>query len=135
MLFCVICSYVDEFGAASTPSTLSGSSRFSPAVHHQAKRRKRADPVDQMLAESIRAMQQKQAARATREIERLPSGSAYHFGMELALQLDKLTDRQMALAKIRIHQVMLDIEYPPQEHYSPGYSASMPYPSNYYGNQ
>ena len=68
-------------------------------------------------------------------MECLPSGPAYHFGMELAWRLDKLSDRQMAIAKVRIHQIMLDIEYPPQQQFSTDYSACMPHPPNSYGNQ
>ena len=55
------------------------------------KRKTKEDPLDEVLAESLKAFRKKRSAKE--QAVSLPSGPACHFGMEIAWSLDKVTPR------------------------------------------
>lgn len=97
------------------------------------KKRVRKDDIDELLVKSLNSLQEKKVKTVTNDEEG-------HFGQQVAATLRRYTPRQRALAKLRIQQVLTDVEFPP-EFTSPGnhfstspmsYSSSIP--TNYYNN-
>ena len=96
------------------------------------KRRIRADEVDELLVKSLNSLQEKKAKTVTIDEEG-------HFGKQVAASLRRYTPRQRAIAKLRIQQVLTEVEFPPEfmsptgNHFStPPMSYSSSIPTNYY---
>ena len=103
-----LCSMLEEQNSSESPSVSSHSSSH-PA--QPKKRRREVDPGDEALISSLKEVtayaKEIKEKKATRE-----KSPNMHFGMEVAGRLDQLQQRQQAIAKVRIQQVLLDIEYP-----------------------
>ena len=107
-----------------TPTESRCSTASPKSVPERSQKRKRnEDPLDELLLESIREMKEKRAAK-------IPPSKNTSFCMEIAQRLDRMSDRQSAMAKLKILQIITDMEYPPDPEQ---YSQSMPYSSMYYG--
>ena len=125
---CFYCSFLDEMELTTPSDTRSSTESPSPSIPGQSQKRKRTrDPLDQLLIESMQAMKERRAAKIKE-----PPSKNIHFGIEIAQRLDKMTDRQCAMAKLKILQVVTDIEYPSD---LAQHSETMHYSSMYYGPQ
>ena len=111
-------SLTDESNSHTDVSRSSSSvSKCSITPTALQKKRKKEDPLDEVLAESLKAFREKRSAKE--QAVSLPSGPAYHFGMEIAWRLHNMTPRQRALAQLRIQQVLYEMEFPPEHFMSP----------------
>ena len=99
---------LEEQHSSESPSV---SSHSSSNLAQPKKRRREADPGDEALISSLKEVtayaKEIKEKKATRD-----KSPNMHFGMEVAGQLDRLEQRQQAIAKVRIQQVLLNIEYP-----------------------
>ena len=115
--FLFACSLTDEstshtYNVSRSSSSASKCSIIPPPLQ---KKKRKEYALDEVLAESLKAFCKKRSAKE----QAVPSGFAYHFGMEIVWCLDKVTPRQRALAQLRIQHVLYEIEFPPEHFMSP----------------
>ena len=115
---------LEEQHSSESPSV---SSHSSSNLAQPKKRRREADPGDEALISSLKEVtayaKEIKEKKATRD--KTHKSPNMHFGMEVVGWLDRLEQRQQAIAKVHIQQVLLNIEYPSS---TPDY----PPPSSYY---
>ena len=85
--------------------TPSSASSMSPKRFPPSRKRKNDDPLDEMLMESIKVMKEKSAPKELKSRN-------VHFCMDIADRLDHMPDRESAIAKLKILQIITDLEYP-----------------------
>lgn len=78
----------------------------------KGKKRSRSDDVDELLINSISMLQENK--RRKKELN-----EEGHFGYQVAATLRRFSPRQKAVAKLRIDQVLLDIELTPEQFFTP----------------
>ena len=85
----------------------------------------KGDDVDAVIIQSLKGSQERWAQKVTQEEEgkSLMNDEEGHFGMQVAATLRRLTPRQKAIAKLRIDQVLVDVEFP-AEPYPPTLSSN-----------
>ena len=92
-------------------SPLPQSSHSSSPSMQPNKRRHEVDPGDEALISSLKEVtacaKEMKEKKATKD-----KGPNIHFGMEVAERLNRPEPRQQAIAKVRIQQFLLDVEYP-----------------------
>lgn len=76
--------------------------------HPRPRREQTKDEeVEDALLKTLRGVQEKQQAS---------TNPNHHFGLEVAERLQQLTPHQAALAKVKIQQIMLECEFPPESY-------------------
>ena len=98
------------------------------------KRRKgcKGDDVDAVIIQSLKGIQERWPQKETQEEERksLMNDEEGYFGMQVAATLRRLTSRQKAIAKLRIDQILVDVDCPAEPYPSTlslnSYYQSMP---------
>lgn len=119
-LYCTYCFIVSILQSQSSSSTSVPTSPFcteeDQCVQPASKKRKSSphNDVDNLL---IRHLQDKAQARKTRQQQ----DEDDHFGHHVAGVIKRLPYRMKALARLRIEQVLMEVEFPPEPpptHYS-----------------
>ena len=81
-----------------------------------AKRKKisqKDDEIDELLKTELKEIQ-------NRRIRREPNDSEGYFGQHVAATLRRFNDRQKAIAKLKIEQVLVTVEFP-SDPYAPAF--------------
>ena len=76
------------------------------------QRKEGKNEVDDALLALARSAQERRIVRERKEAEKQPRNPETHYGLEIAETLNRFTPHQKALAKVRIQQVLLEIEFP-----------------------
>jgi hypothetical protein len=108
--------------SSTTTTSISGSSAPSPTrksstplAKSQAKKKKtRADEVDELLVKSLHSLQESKKAKIDDE--------EGHYGEQIAATLRRFTPRQKALAKMKIQELLFNIEFESEPVISPTYT-------------
>ena len=130
-MLCCECSVAELEGQTSSCSSLSSapppsstpdntSNATSPVPQSAAVKnvmtpssrnpRKRKD-VDELIVESLKSIRERREEKRGRTEE--PLDEAGHFGHQVAATLRRFTNRQKAIAKLQIQQVLVSVEFPP----------------------
>ena len=108
------------------PSRSTGSMTSSSSVQPVSKKRKTSrggDDVDDMIFKSLKGIEERRQEKRSRQVE----DEAELFGRLVASTLRRLSGRQQASAKLKIQQLLMDIEFPDESHFpqdSDAYSAN-----------
>ena len=96
----------------SSPPSRAQSIDLSSSTQPPAKRRKssRSKDIDELLVQSINMLQESRKKKEELDDEG-------HFAHHVAATLRRFNSRQKAVAKLRIEQVLVDVEFT-QDHYS-----------------
>lgn len=70
--------------------------------------------MDEMIVRTLRGIEERRQEKRTQQVE----DEAELFGRLVASTLRRLSARQQAMAKLKIQQLLIDIEFP-DEHYFP----------------
>ena len=89
----------------------------TPYQPHKKRKVTKSDEVDELILRSLKGIEDKQAQRQDDEDEL--------YGRQVAATMQCFTNREKALAKLHIQQVLLDIEFP----------AEHPHPQHSHGSQ
>ena len=101
--------------ATSTPST---SSHTAPRGSQQKRRRiGRGEELDDAICEGLRESRKRWERKA--EAEAAEKNAEMYFGKNVGETLRLMTPRQKAIAKARIQQVLLEVEFSAQQSYQP----------------
>ena len=105
-------SQVDGSYSAS-PGQTDSSPSTSPQ-HHVSKRRREEDIE---ITTSLKSLLELHKNRDLKEIEKelKPQNSDVHYVLEIAETLLRFTPKQRAMAKAKMHQVLYEIEFPPEQ--------------------
>ena len=102
----------------STSSFVPTSTPTSPGVLDEfprpRKKRKARDEVDEALVQLSKSAVQRRQLKEKREAEKqaVVRNLEINYGLEVAETLNRLTVRQRALAKLKIQQLLFEIEFP-----------------------
>lgn len=102
-----------------SPSTAISSRPASPATFEPPMKRKRkrkgsSNDVDDALLLLLKTALERRLLKDKREAEKqaVPQNPETNYGLEVAETLNRFTPRQRSLAKLRIQQVLFEIEFP-----------------------
>ena len=100
-----------------SPTTSSLSRPTSPATFGPPVKRKRkawSNDVDEALLLLSKTTLERRLLKDKREAEKqaVPRIPETNYGLEVAETINRLTPRQRSLAKLRIQQVLFEIEFP-----------------------
>ena len=103
--------------------------RSGDGTQQPTKKRSRKEDIEDVLLQCFKESRERQIARAKeKEAEKLDQKNPeYHYGMEIARTLNEMPPREKAIAKLKIIQVITDIQFPPD--YPPPIP---PQPTDYY---
>ena len=90
------------------PSYISASP--GPSELPPKRQRKEKNEIDDALLALTRNAQERRLMRERKEAEK--RNPETHYGLEIAETLNRFTPYQKALAKLKIQQVLLEIEFP-----------------------
>ena len=96
------------------PATANSSRPDSPATFEPSIKRKRkgsSSDVDDTLLLLSKAALERRLLKDRREVEK-PRNPETNYGLEVAETLNRFTPRQRSLAKLRIQQILFEIEFP-----------------------
>ena len=96
-------------------ATASSSRPASPAeLPSKRKRKDRSNDVDDALLLLSKTTLERRLSKDKREAEKqaVPRNPETNYGLEVAETLNRFTTRQRSLAKLRIQQVLFEIEFP-----------------------
>lgn len=99
--------------------------------HPSAKKRKaKQEDIDELLVKSLYSLQDSKKAKTEQMDEE------EHYGQQIAHSLRRLNPRQKALAKIKIQELLFNIEFNPDPPAPTPYnSTESNYPNNHYHSQ
>ncbi len=92
----------------STP--VRSSSSISSMRGQRRRPRDESDSIDLAIFEELRDSRKRREMRAETE-----SNAAMSFGRHVGERLNKMTPHLRAMAEVKIQQVLLDIEFPPDQ--------------------
>ena len=69
-----------------------------------------SNPVSQAILKSLKALEE-----TVQEQQKIVEDEDELFGKQVAMVMRRLSSRQKAMAKLRIQQVFLDVEFPPEQ--------------------
>ena len=114
--------------AASSRSTATPA---SPIPQPRSQKRKRVqtreEDLDQALLQDILDSRERRRGKSAET----PKNPEVHFGLEIAERLNQMTPRLKAVAKMRIQQVLLEVEFPEPTMPPPSPSQTTGFYSNY----
>lgn len=92
-----------------------------PQLQRQASKRRRVsreEEVDEAILQGFRESRDRRAIREkiTAEKQAAQKNPESHYGLEIAERLNKMNPRQKAIAKLRIQQVLLEVEFPSESY-------------------
>lgn len=104
---------VEENVKSPSIASTSSSSALStePEVSKNVRKRKVYD-VDKEIVSSLKCIQERWSRRDA-DSKQIPLDEEGHFGNQVAATLRRLTTKQKAIAKLQIDQVLVNIEFPP----------------------
>ena len=79
---------------------------------------RKGDDVDKAIVESLKTMQDRWSRKDT-ENSQATLDEEGHFGHQVAATLRRLTTKQKVIAKLQIDQVLVNVEFPPENPFSP----------------
>ena len=99
-----------------SPSTSSRPPRPSPRElqHRKRPRSSQDEDIDTAIIEGFCESRERWEKRVKDKTEQNPD---MHFGRDVGERLYRMTPRQKALAKVRIQQVLLEVEFPSEQYY------------------
>ena len=103
--------------SASTPISPKTSRSDSPCPRkrQRAQAGSRSEVDDALLLLSRTALERRLLREKKKaEKEAAPKNPEINYGMEIAETLNRFTPRQKAVAKLRIRQVLFEVEFPPK---------------------
>ena len=108
------------------PSRSTGSMTSSSSVQPVSKKRKTSrggDDVDDIIIKSLKGIEERRQEKRSWQVE----DEAELFGCLVASTLRRLSGRQQASARLKIQQLLMDIEFPDESYFpqdSDAYSAN-----------
>ena len=101
----------------STTSLQSGPPRPSSRELQQHRKRPRSsrdEDIDNAIIDGFHESRERWEKRVEGKTEQNPD---IHFGRDVGERLYRMTPRQKAIAKVRIQQVLLEVEFPSEQYY------------------
>lgn len=114
----------------STSFAASSSSSCTPSPKNSRKRKiSKSDEVDELLIRSLSTLQDRAVQKETKETD-----AEYLYGQMVCATLQRFNPRQRAAAKLRIQQLLNEIEFPPDFPMSNNFTPPQYTPNNTYYN-
>ena len=86
-------------------------------ISKKKKKISKDDEIDECIIQSLKSIEENRRALAQKQEE----DDDQLFGRQIAITLHRLTTKQKAIAKLRIQQVLIDVEFPEETNVANSY--------------